>query len=144
MSVTSHLHGLSVRDVMDDQPVVVPAGISLDRLLEEFFLRYRFAWFPVVDAGGRFLGLVRQDKVEEVPEERRPAGSADQVLSTENASGVKVDEPVETLLGSEELRRLGAVVALDGEGVLRGVVTLSDLQRKLRRASEEQGAAEAT
>jgi len=54
------------------------------------------------------------------------------VMASESASGVKVDDPLEALLGSEELRRLGAVVALDGDGVLRGVVTLTSVQRALR------------
>jgi Zn-dependent protease len=129
---TSQLYGLRVGDVMDAEPVAVPAGMSLDRLLEEFFLRYRFAWFPVVDAGGRFLGLVRREQVEEVPEASRPDARAQEVISAGDASGVKVDEPLETLLGSEELRRLGAVVALDGEGILRGVVTLNALRRAMR------------
>jgi Zn-dependent protease len=134
--VTSPLQGLRVGDVMDAEPVAVPAATSLDRLLEEFFLRYRFAWFPVVDAGGRFLGLVRREQVEEVPEASRPRAHVQEVISAGDAAGVKVDEPLETLLGSEELRRLGAVVAVDAEGVLRGVVTRRALQRAMRPRPE--------
>ncbi|MGI8846132.1 MAG: site-2 protease family protein [Thermoleophilaceae bacterium] len=131
-AVTSRISELRVQDVMDAEPVTVPAQTHLDRLFEDFFLRYRFAWFPVVDAAGRFVGLVRREKVEEVPESLRPGATADEVMVSENASGVKVDDPLEALLGSEELRRLGAVVALDGDGVLRGVVTLTSVQRALR------------
>ena len=36
---------------------------------------------------------------------------------------VRLDEPLENLLGQEGLARLGAIMAVDGEGVLRGVVT---------------------
>ena len=131
-AVTSRIADLRVQDVMDAEPVAVPAQTHLDRLFEDFFLRYRFAWFPVVDAAGRFVGLVRREKVEEVPESLRPGATADEVMASESASGVKVDDPLEALLGSEELRRLGAVVALDGDGVLRGVVTLTSVQRALR------------
>jgi hypothetical protein len=45
------------------------------------------------------------------------------------------EAPLETLLGSEGLGRLGAMVAVDGEGVLRGVVTLAQLRQVLRPAS---------
>jgi len=134
---TSRLQGLRVGDVMDAEPVAVPADTSLDRLLDEFFLRYRFAWFPVVDAGGRFLGLVRREKVEEVPEGARSESDVQELISAEEASGVKVDEPLETLLGSEEMRRLGAVVAVDAEGVLRGVVTLDALRQALRGGQDQ-------
>ena len=91
----------------------------------------------MVDAGGRFLGLVRREKVEEVPEDARGEAHAGELVSAGDASGVTVDDPLETLLGSEELRRLGAVVALDAEGVLRGVVTLNALRRALRGRDED-------
>ncbi len=131
-AVTSRIADLRVADVMDAEPVTVPVQTHLDRLFEDFFLRYRFAWFPVVDAAGRFVGLVRREKVEEVPESLRPRATADEVMSAVGTAGVGVDEPLEAVLGSEELRRLGAVVALDAEGVLRGVVTLTSVQRALR------------
>jgi CBS domain-containing protein len=38
---------------------------------------------------------------------------------------------LEALLGSEGLRVLGAVVAVDSEGILRGVVTLQAIRRAL-------------
>ena len=52
------IEGLRVADVMDAEPVAVPGGHELDRALDEYFLRYGWDWFPVVDRGGRFLGLV--------------------------------------------------------------------------------------
>jgi len=39
-ALTSRIEGLRVADVMDDEPVVVPATLSLDRAWDEFFLRY--------------------------------------------------------------------------------------------------------
>ena len=38
----------------------------------------------------------------------------------------------QALLGSEGLQRLGALMAVDREGVLRGVVTLDQLRRALQ------------
>lgn len=134
-SVTARIEGLRVRDVMDDEPVSVPAAERLDRVFEDFFLRYRFPWFPVVDAAGRFVGLVRREQVEEVPDASRADSTADQVLSERGSTGVRIDDPLERLLGSEELGRLGAVVALDADGVLRGVVTVGRVRRALRAAA---------
>jgi CBS domain-containing protein len=45
------------------------------------------------------------------------------------------DAPLELLLRSEALGRWGGVVAVDGEGVLRGVVTLAQIRKALRLAS---------
>src|SRR5205807_1548506 len=48
--IVERVAGLRVADVMDAEPVVLPAQTKLDRALDEFFLRYRWPWFPVVDA----------------------------------------------------------------------------------------------
>jgi Zn-dependent protease len=132
--ISERFAGLRVADVMDDEPVVLPAQTKLDRALDEFFLRYRWPWFPVVDATGRFLGLVSRQKVEDVPEALRPGSSVDQVMTIEDAGNYRigVDEPLETLLGSEGLARLGAVMAVDPDGVVRGIVTVDQVRRALR------------
>jgi hypothetical protein len=42
-----------------------------------------------------------------------------------------VDEPLEALLASEGLQRLGALMAVDPDGILRGVVTLDRVRQAL-------------
>ena len=62
---------------MDREPVTIPGEISVEQALDEYFLRYRWPWFPVVDAAHRFLGLLNRDAADEVPEVSR-AGSTGQ------------------------------------------------------------------
>ena len=38
--ITARIEGLRVSDVMDREPVAVPADVKLDRALDEYFLRY--------------------------------------------------------------------------------------------------------
>src|SRR3712207_4352210 len=135
--INEHLGDLTVRDVMDAEPVAMLAHTKLDRALDEFFLRYRWPWFPVVDATGRFLGLVSRQKVEEVPEALREGSSVDQVMTFDEVKSLRigVDEPIETLLGSEALQQIGAVMAVDADGKLRGVVTIDRVRRALRPTS---------
>jgi hypothetical protein len=47
---------------------------------------------------------------------------------------VREDRPITELLSSEPLGRLGALMAVDGEGVLRGVVTVEQVRRALQAA----------
>jgi Zn-dependent protease len=135
--ITSQLDGLSVADVMDAEPVAVPSEAHLDRVLDEFFLRYRWPWFPVIDRAGRFLGLVIREKVDEVPEGLRADWTVDEVMSKDAEGSLRVlaDAPLESLLGREGLRTLGALMAVDGEGVLKGVVTLDQVRRALQPPS---------
>ena len=42
------------------------------------------------------------------------------------------DEPLESVLGNEALRRLGALIATDTEGHIRGVLTIDAIGKALR------------
>ena len=133
-AVVSRIEHLRVADVMDAEPVALPAEAKLDRALDDYFIRYGWDWFPVVDVHGRFLGLATRDDLEKVPEALRPGSNVSEVTSADSASAfrIRVDEPLEALLGSEGLQRLGALMAVDRDGVLRGVVTLDQLRRALQ------------
>jgi Zn-dependent protease len=131
--VGQHLDGLRVADVMDPEPVAVAAQTKLDRALEEYFWRYGWPWFPVTDHEGRFVGIVTAESIEKVPEALRPGSSVDEVMARDPSSlRVEVDDPLESLLAADGLQRLGAVMAVDRDGVLRGVVTLDQVKRALR------------
>jgi len=134
-TLTSRLEGLRVADVMDTEPVAMPEQLPLDRAFDEYFLRYRWPWFPVVDAAGHLTGLVSHDAVEGVPEAVRPGRTVASVMAgdaADSAFRVGLEEPLEALLGSEGLARLGAIMAVDRDGILRGVVTVDRVRRALR------------
>ena len=62
--------------------------------------------------------------------------TVDAVLEPEDAAGWRVnqDRPISEVVGSESLGRLGALMAVDGEGVLCGVVTVEQVRRALQAA----------
>jgi Zn-dependent protease len=137
-AIGSRIDGLKVSDVMDGEPVALPDELTLDRAEEEYFLRYRWPWFPVVDARGRLVGVLSHEAVTSLPEAIRPGRAVSSVMArTEPDSSlrVRVEEPLETLLGREALARLGALMAVDAEGRLRGIVTVDQLRRALRPAA---------
>ena len=129
---------LRVADVMDAEPVAVPEALDLAGAERDYFLRYGWPWFPVVDPGGRLVGLLVREAVQGVPENERAGRAVSSVMARDDGdSGLRVqlEEPLEALLGREGLSRLGAIMAVDGEGVLRGVVTLDAVRRALRGAA---------
>jgi CBS domain-containing protein len=132
-SVTQRLEGVTVADIMDAEPVTIPAELTVSRAYDEFFLRYQgWPWFAVIEDDGRFAGLAHRQAVEHAAYEReeRPVRE----LATPGASEgqVRADASLESLLGSEPLLRLGALMAVDADGRLRGVVTREQLERALR------------
>jgi Zn-dependent protease len=134
-AISSRIDGLQVADVMDREPVAIPGDISVERALDEYFLRYRWPWFPVVDAAHRFLGLLERDRADEVPEVSRASAHVADLLEVDPGTlYVREDTPLDTLLGNRNLRRFGALMAVDAEGRLCGVVTVEQVGRALRDA----------
>jgi Zn-dependent protease len=130
----SRIEGISVADVMDADPVAIPEDASVERALDEYFLRYRWPWFPVVDAAQRFRGLIERGAADAVPEVSRASSVVRDVFEADSTGTLRVrdDEPLESLLGNDALRRLGALMAVDADGRLRGVVTLEQVSRALQ------------
>jgi Zn-dependent protease len=134
---SERLEGVTVADVMDTQPVWVPGDTTVLQAQDEFFLRYRWPWFPVADpASGRFLGLLRQERVTGAVEDGRPATAVADVVDAraDEAFRVHHDTPIEQLLGSDGLRSLGALMVVDNDDRLAGVVTLEQVRRALSAA----------
>ena len=136
---------VSVADVMDADPPAIPEGASVEAALDEYFLRYQWPWFPVVDPGRRFVGMINRGAADAVPEPSRATQLVGEVADREDAAGerqVRDDAPLESLLGNSELRRLGALAAIDRDGRLSGVITLEQVGRALRDAVGPDGTGE--
>jgi Zn-dependent protease len=129
------IQNVTVADIMDREPVTIPADMTLLDAQERFFLRYRWPWFAVVDPARHFLGVVRQQRIDDEIAAGRPALTVVDVLEEDMPVRIKEEAPLESLLGSEGLGRLGAMVAVDGDGVLQGVVTLAQVRQALRPAT---------
>jgi Zn-dependent protease len=133
---SSRIEGISVADVMDAEPVAIPESASVERAIDEYFLRYRWPWFPVVDAADRFRGLLVREAADAVPEPSRADQTVGDVFELDAGGTLRVraDAPLESLLGNDALRRLGGLAAVDADGQLRGVITADQVGRALRGA----------
>jgi Zn-dependent protease len=141
-AITGKISDLCVSDVMDREPVAIPSALSVERALDEYFLRYRWPWFPVVDAAHHFLGLIVRDKADEVPETSRATSHvADLVEHDDGTFQVRDDAPLDSLLANRAMRRFGAVMAVDIDGRLSGVITAEQVGRALRDAAKRAGGA---
>jgi CBS domain-containing protein len=137
---TERIEGITVADIMDAEPVTMPASATVLRAQDEFFLRYRWEWFPVVDSLGRLLGVVSERRIDEEIAAGRPALEVGELVDAADAERwrVPVDRPLESLLGDEHLRTNGSLMAVDSDGVVRGVVTIDQVRRALSAALPQQ------
>jgi CBS domain-containing protein len=132
-AISDRIEGVRVSDVMDREPVAIPGELSVEQALDQYFLRYRWPWFPVVGEAQRFLGLLDRDRADEVPEVSRSTSLvADLLEHGDDAYKIRDDAPLDSLLGNQNLRRFGALMAVDADGRLSGVITAEQVGRALR------------
>jgi Zn-dependent protease/CBS domain-containing protein len=128
------IQSVRVADIMDREPPTIPAELKVLDAQEQFFQHYRHPWFAVVDHARHFLGVVRSERIDAEIAAGRPALEVGDVLEQDLAVHIDEHEPLESLLRSEGLGRLGGMVAVDADGVLRGVVTVAQIRRALNPA----------
>lgn len=118
--------GEPVRRFMTDNPITVPANISIAELVESYIYHYHYKLFPVT-ADGRLVGCITPREVKTVPREqwsRHTVGSVAQPCGPENAIAPETDA-VQALATMRRTGRARLMVVADGR--LVGVVTLKDL-----------------
>jgi Zn-dependent protease len=126
------LAGLHVRDLMVRNPVVVDPDITLGRFMDEVASSRRFTTYPVVDRGGRPIGLLAFRSVAAVPRSewdmrrvRDTMIALDQVpLLAESTSAVDALADLSSRPGQNR----GLVV---NNGDLGGLLSITDLARAL-------------
>jgi Zn-dependent protease len=135
-SLAAQIEGVTVGDVMDAQPVAIPAETAVAEALDSYFLRYGWSWFPVIDEQGHLLGIAQRDRLQTAFEGAEGWLSVGAVLETDERGRWRIheDRPLTEALSSESFGKLGAVMAVDGEGVLRGVLTADRVRRALQSA----------
>jgi Zn-dependent protease len=133
---SEQIQGVRVSDVMDPQPVAIPGTTAVGEALGNYFDRYGWQWFPVIDIEGRLVGIARRERLQAAIDAGEGWVTVGAVLETELGTGWQIDEdrPLTEILSSDSFSKLGAVMAVDGEGVLRGVVTVDRVRKALQSA----------
>jgi Zn-dependent protease len=132
------LSGVRVGSIMTKNVVTVPAGLKLDELVENYFFRFRFASFPVVE-DDHLLGLVTFHSVKEIDRERWPALAAQEVMMPISAR-LLIDQKAEV---TEALTRMagsgsGRLLVID-DGKLIGLLSQRDIMRLFEFKTEVAG-----
>lgn len=133
------LSGVRAGQAMTPEPETVPPDATVRELMDDYFMRRRYASYPVTD-GGTTRGLVTLQRVREVPrEEWDTLTAADIMIDVDDSLTVRAEEPMirvlDKLKGSPARRLL--VMRNDA---LVGIITTSDIAFWLERARQENAA----
>ena len=133
--------GLVARDVMSPRLVSIAENTTLQEAVDDYFLRYDHAAFPVNDDEGETQGILTLRSVRQVPRDEWPVRQAWAVMTRlADACAVDADTPMDEALKqlteSEDQR-----VLVTSDGRVVGIITPRDVARWVQR-SEELGLAE--
>lgn len=122
---TEQLAAVRIADVMDHEPVAIPAAMSAEEAGDDFFLRYGWEWFCVVEPDGRLTGVLDAEALRTAA----PGARAGDLARPSEV--VHTEATVEDVLTSEPLRTRGGLPVVDADGRLCGVVTADRVRRAL-------------
>jgi Zn-dependent protease/predicted transcriptional regulator len=132
--IQDSLHDVLVAQVMSRDPVIVPVGLSVTDLLDDYVLRHRFSAFPVVDAFGRPRGLVTLNRIKAVPPERRATSTVETVACPfDEVPHAAASDRLVDVLPAMARSGEGRVLVLDGDRIV-GIVSATDVTRAIELA----------
>lgn len=126
------LAGLSVADAMVRHPASAPAGLTLQRFLDDVFAPTHYAAYPVVD-DNETVGLVAVGDVLAVPADQRYEQTVgDAMVPRADAVTVDIDTPLAQAATDLIGTSLGRGLVTDA-GAVVGLVSLTDIAHEVER-----------
>jgi Zn-dependent protease/predicted transcriptional regulator len=133
--------GKTAADLMTRPVVTIPAELPLSLAAREYFGRYPYTAFPVVDARGRALGIVTASGIGAA---RGHAGTSrlgspmasrvGDIAESDPTLLIGANTDVAELLERPVFARVGRAIVVDAEGAPVGLVSITDVQRAIRSA----------
>jgi Zn-dependent protease len=132
VQVDEVLSRVQVKELMVTECTSVPAHVSVEDAVNDYFLRYGYGGFPV-ESEERLKGLISLAEVRELTREEWPRTSVQSIMTPVNQDST-IDAEVDIL---EALRKmaaseLGRLIVVDDSGECVGMITHNGILRRLR------------
>lgn len=127
-SLEETLKGVKVRNIMVRDVVTLSPDMTVDRAVNDFFLKYGYGGFPVVREG-RLLGFFTLKEVKNVPRDRWQEVKVSEVFLPHNVRWeVSVDDDALKALEIMISEDTGRLVVLR-DGMIEGLITRNGIAR---------------
>jgi CBS domain-containing protein len=132
------LTGVAVEKLMTKDVVTVNANVTLDKLVDDYFFKYRYTTFPVIE-DDTLLGLVTIHDLKSVPREQWPQLAARQVVMPITPALV-IDKKADAVaaLAKMSASGLGRLLVIENSKLI-GILSQRDIMRLFEFKSEVGG-----
>lgn len=130
--IRTDLEKVPVRQLMTPSPETVPPDLTLQELVEDYFLQQRYQAYPVTE-NERPLGIITLNRVKEIPRQEWDRRTVrETMIPVEKDVLVAPEETIPQVL--QKMEASGARRALVARnGILEGIITANDVASWLRR-----------
>ena len=132
VEVRAAFGGVSAGEIMSQPAIVIPVGEDAQRVLHDYFARFRYNAFPVVDETGQVLGLLTLQSLEALPSRSLEGTTLAQLIDRDSALLASPETDITTLMARPAFRRVGRAVVVDERSAPLGLVSVTDIERVLR------------
>ena len=132
VEVRTAFGGVSAGEIMSRPAIVIPAGEDAQHALRDYFSRFRYSSFPVVDESDRVLGLLTMQRLESLPARALEEMKLTELIDRDPALLTGPETDVTALLSRPAFRRVGRAVVVDERSAPLGLVSVTDIERALR------------
>jgi len=134
--VRSMLQGVKAKDLMSTEFATVPAGLTLQALVDDFVLHRKERVFIVMDQESGLQGIVCLEDVKSTPKQNWPwARVRDVMTPKDKLAAVTPDTDGSQILSSLASRDVNQVPVMDGDH-LEGIICRNDLLRYIQLKTE--------
>lgn len=122
------LSGIKVKSIMTPNVITLPSDIKLDKLINEYFFKYRHASFPILE-NDTVLGLITFHDIKEIPRENWPNINAKEAMKAiDNSLIISKDEDVTQALAKLANNGLGRALVIENNKLI-GIISQRDIMR---------------
>ncbi|MCL4416391.1 MAG: site-2 protease family protein [Actinobacteria bacterium] len=132
------IKGFKVKDMMNENIVTVSGEVTLEKLVDDYFMKYRYGRFPIVEnsVNKELIGLVSIHDVKTIPRgEWESTKSKDIVKPVADNEIIDADAEASDALKKMIKYNLSHLVILTGKKI-RGLITKSDIMQFIQLYSE--------
>lgn len=121
--------GIRVADIMSSPPITVPGWLTVDAVIARYVATCEHSAYPLHDLDGTITGLLRLDRIANVPDVQRSTTRVDTIAVPRAAIPVAhPDEPVTSLIERMSARPNIRYAFVFSAGALVGIVSQSDIR----------------
>ena len=125
------LEGIKISKIMTRNLVIVNDSITLDRLVDDYFLKHRYNSYPVV-RNGMLIGIVSIHDVNEIPREDWNKINVSKILDSQIINlCLSPDDEATNAMSKMVKKGIGRIPVLDN-GKLVGIVSRRDIMQIIK------------